>query len=83
MMPKRMTSDARTRLPTNVTRPNELVAEAKALQVNVSHACEIGLARAVGEAHRARWLEENAQSIEDHNAMIECDGLILDEFRQF
>ena len=82
-MPKRMTLEARMRRPTNVTLPDELVAEAKALQVNVSQACESGLARAVAEARRARWLEENAQAIEDHNAMIERDGLILDEFRQF
>jgi antitoxin CcdA len=83
MMPKRMTLEARIRRPTNITLPDELVAEAKALQVNVSQACESGLARSVAEARRARWLEENAQAIEDHNAMIERDGLILDEFRQF
>ncbi|MBL0406266.1 type II toxin-antitoxin system CcdA family antitoxin [Microvirga aerilata] len=71
------------RRPTNVTLPDELVAEAKALQVNVSQACESGLARAVAEVRRARWLAENTQAIEDHNARIERDGLILDEFRQF
>jgi antitoxin CcdA len=83
MMPKQMTLEVKNRRPTNVTLPDELVAEAKALQVNVSQACETGLARAVAEARRARWLEENAQAIEDHNAMIEREGLILDEFRQF
>ncbi len=71
------------RRPTNVTLPVELVAEAKALQVNVSQACESGLARAVMDARRLRWLEENKGAIEAHNAMIERDGPILDEFRQF
>ncbi len=66
---KQIILDARIRRPTNVTRPTALVAEPKALQVNVSQACETGLARAVAEARRARWLEENAQAIEDHNAM--------------
>ncbi len=82
-MPKAKTLATRVRRPTNVTLPVELVAEAKALQVNVSQACESGLARAVAEARCVRWLEENAQAIEDHNVMIERDGLILDEFRQF
>ena len=75
--------EARGRRPTNVTLPVELVAEAKALQVNVSQACESGLARAVVDARRLRWLEENKGAIEAHNAMIERDGPMLDEFRQF
>ena len=77
------TMEARVRRPTNVTLPVELVAEAKALQINVSQACESGLARAVMEARRLRWLEENRGAIEAHNAMIERDGPILDEFRSF
>jgi hypothetical protein len=35
------------------------------------------------EAQRARWLENNKDAIEAHDAMIERDGLPLDEFRQF
>ncbi len=77
------TIEARVRRPTNVTLLVELVAEAKALQINVSQACESGLARAVMDARRLRWLEENKATIEAHNAMIERDGPILDEFRQF
>ncbi len=77
------TREARVRRPTNVTLPVELVAEAKALQINVSQACESGLARAVIDARRLRWLEENKGAIEAHNAMIERDGPILDEFRPF
>ena len=77
------TMEARVRRPTNVTLPVELVAEAKALQINVSQACESGLARAVMDARRLRWLEENKAAIEAHNGMIERDGPILDEFRQF
>jgi antitoxin CcdA len=79
----RPTGDVRVRRPTNVTLPVELVAEAKALQVNVSQACEIGLAQSVAEARRALWLEENKGAMDAHNTMIERDGLILDEFRQF
>ena len=77
------TMEARVRRPTNVTLLIELVAEAKALQINVSQARERGLARAVMDARRLQWLEENNGAIEAHNAMIERDGPILDEFRQF
>jgi antitoxin CcdA len=82
-MPKAKTLATRVRRPTNVTLPVELVAEAKTLQVNVSQACESGLARAVMGARRLRWLEDNKGAIEAHNVMIERDGPILDEFRQF
>jgi antitoxin CcdA len=73
----------RDRRPTNVTLPVELVAEAKALNINVSQACESGLAHSVAEARRARWLEDNKEAIEAYNDMVERDGLPLDEFRQF
>jgi antitoxin CcdA len=73
----------RDRRPTNVTLPVELVAEAKALNINVSQACESGLAHSVTQARRARWLEENKEAIEAYNEMVERDGLPLDEFRQF
>ncbi len=81
-MPK-PAADVRDRRPTNVTLPVELVAEAKALDINISQACEIGLARSVAEARRARWLDENKAAIEAYNGMVERDGLPLDEFRQF
>ncbi|MGF9756184.1 type II toxin-antitoxin system CcdA family antitoxin [Microvirga sp. 0TCS3.31] len=73
----------RDRRPTNVTLPVELVAEAKALNINVSQACESGLAHSVAEARRARWLDENREAIKAYNVMVERDGLPLDEFRQF
>jgi antitoxin CcdA len=71
------------RRPTNVTLPVDLVNEAKELRVNVSQACESGLARSVAEARRARWLEDNEEAFRAHSEMIEREGLILDEFRQF
>ncbi|MEE1610774.1 type II toxin-antitoxin system CcdA family antitoxin [Microvirga sp. CF3016] len=73
----------RERRPTNVSLPVELVAEAKALDINLSQACERGLAHSVAEARRARWLKDNKEAIEAYNVMVERDGLPLDEFRQF
>ncbi|MBQ0821562.1 type II toxin-antitoxin system CcdA family antitoxin [Microvirga terrae] len=74
---------ARDRRPTNVTLPVELVAEAKALNINVSQACESGLARSVAQARQARWLADNRDAIEAYNRMVERDELPLDQFRQF
>lgn len=73
----------RDRRPTNVSLPVDLVAEAKSLAINVSQACEHGLARSVAEARRTRWLEDNREAIDAYNDMVERDGLPLDEFRQF
>ncbi len=81
-MPKPL-GEVRDRRPTNVTLPVELVAEARALNINVSQACESGLAHSVAQARRTRWLKENKAAIEAYNEMIERDGLPLDEFRQF
>ena len=55
--------ETKGRRPTNVTLPAELLAEAKALKVNVSQACEAGLARSVSEARRDRWLEQNKEAM--------------------
>jgi Post-segregation antitoxin (ccd killing mechanism protein) encoded by the F plasmid len=82
-MPKTRALDARVRRATNVTLPVELVAQAKALQVNVSQACENGLSRSVSEALRARWLSENKEAIEAYNERIERDGPILNRYRRF
>jgi len=82
-MPKPKALDVRVRRATNVTLPVELVAQAKALQVNVSQACENGLSRSVAEARRARWLDENKEAIEAYNERIERDGTILNRYRRF
>jgi antitoxin CcdA len=82
-MPKAIIAEARVRRATNVTLPVELVAEAKALQVNLSQACESGLAHSVAEARRARWLDENKQAIDAYNERIAREGLLLEQYRRF
>ena len=72
-----------TRRPTNVTLPDALVREARALKVNVSQACEQGLAAEVAKTRAQRWLAENAAAIDAWNVYIEEHGLPLARFRQF
>ena len=74
---------APSRRPTNVTLPEPLLHEARALKINVSHACERGLAEAVATARRERWLRENRDAMDSWNAYVEQHGLSLAAFRQF
>ena len=71
------------RRPTNVTLPESLIAEAKALKINVSQACEAGLTAQVKAAREKKWLEENRGAIDAFNRYIEEHGLPLEEYRMF
>ncbi len=71
------------RRPTNVTLPEMLISEAKALKINVSQACEAGLAAQVKAAREKQWLEENRAAMDAFNVFIEENGLPLAEYRMF
>lgn len=71
------------RKPTNVTLDEALLAEAKALRINISQAAEAGLTRAVAERREAQWLEENRGALESSNAYVEQHGLPLAYHRNF
>lgn len=68
---------------TNVSLSQDLVAEAKALGINVSQACEAGLAKQVAETKAEQWKRENREAIESSNAYVEKHGLPLARYRQF
>jgi antitoxin CcdA len=73
----------RLRKPTNVSLPTALVAQATELGVNISRACEYGLAEAVAEARRLKWLEDNREAFDYWNRDMAENGLPLDKYRQF
>lgn len=73
----------RRRKATNVSLDEALVAEAKELGVNVSRACEAGLAAETREARKLKWVEENWEAIQSSNAYVEQHGLPLAKYRQF
>ena len=75
-------SDDRRR-STNVTLSERLVAEAKENGINVSRACEEGLAAAVKAEKERRWREENRQAIDSWNKYVAEHGLPLAKFRMF
>ena len=69
--------------PTNVSLSAELVEEAKRLRINVSEACQSGLAAQVKEARETAWKDENRAAIEASNEYVRKHGLPLAKYRQF
>lgn len=68
---------------TNVSLAETLLAEAKALQINVSQAAEFGVANAVAQKRAALWIAQNREAIESSNAYVEKHGLPLESVRMF
>lgn len=71
------------RRPTNVTLSESLVQEARALKINVSQACEQGLAAEVSRTKAEKWRQENAAAIDAWNDYVEEHGIPLAEYRRF
>ena len=71
------------RKATNITVDAQLLAQAKALDINVSQASEAGLARAVAARPAEVWLQDNQAAIDSSNAFVERHGLPLSRFRAF
>lgn len=71
------------RRATNVSLDEKVVADAKEFGVNVSRACEAGLAAAIAAERRKRWLEENEEAIAASNAWVAEHGLPLEKYRLF
>jgi antitoxin CcdA len=69
--------------PTNVSLSAKLVAEAKRLGINVSDACQSGLAAEVKKARETAWKEENRAAIESWNEYTRKHGLPLAKYRLF
>ena len=68
---------------TNVSLSADLVEEAKRLGLNVSEACQAGLAAEVKKAREITWQEENRAAIESWNDYTRKHGLPLAKYRLF
>lgn len=69
------------RRPTNITLPGDLVSEARRLGINVSQACEAGLADEVRKKRGEEWKRENREAIESSNEYVRKHGLPLARYR--
>jgi len=71
------------RRATNITLPESMVAQAKELGINISQACEAGLAAQVKAAREKQWLEENREAIAYWNEKMAREGLPLAKYSVF
>ncbi|WP_370569420.1 type II toxin-antitoxin system CcdA family antitoxin [Sphingobium xenophagum] len=72
-----------TRKATNLSLDMALVAEARALGINLSRTCEDALAKQIAAERGRRWQEENKEAIAAWNAWAENNELPLEKYRQF
>jgi len=63
------------RKPTNVSARPDLVAEAKALGLNLSEVFESALEVSVREARQRQWVEENRPAFEDYDRFVTEHGV--------
>jgi antitoxin CcdA len=81
-MPASRNSEAQKRA-TNVSLNSSLLDEARELGINVSRACERGLAQQIAEERGKRWLADNRDAIAASNQYVERHGVPLARFRRF
>ena len=68
---------------TNLTLSTQVLAEAKALGINISKVCDAHLHELVRKEKEARWKSEYAQFIQAYNQTVEEEGLPLEAKRAF
>jgi len=61
----------------NITVREDIIEDARAMDLNISAAAEAGLVAALRKAREEAWLRENADAIRAHNERVERDGLLL------
>ncbi|WP_174522634.1 type II toxin-antitoxin system CcdA family antitoxin [Novosphingobium lentum] len=71
------------RKATNVSLDVELVGEARRLGLNISRACEAGLADQIAREKARQWKLDNAGAVGAWNGWVEENGLPLSGHRPF
>jgi len=71
------------RKATNITLDAELLEQARGLKINISHAAQEGVSRAVAAKQAAIWLQENQAALDSSNAYGDQNGLPLIKHRNF
>ena len=71
------------RRPTNVSLDRTLVEEARSVGINLSQACERGIAEQLAKTKRELWVVENRDALSSSNAFVEAHGLPLAGQRRF
>lgn len=65
------------RRPVNLTIREDIINDAKSLNLNASKAAEDGIREAIKKAHEEQWLKENKVGITAHNRRVEKYGTLI------
>lgn len=68
---------------TNLSLSSDLLDAAKQLGINISQVCDNHLREVVRREQERKWLEEHADFITAYNAIVNTEGLPLDEWKSF
>ena len=68
---------------TNITLSADVLAEAKALKINISQACDQYLRGLVRAERERRWQHDHADFVAAYNQTVDTEGLPLDQWRAF
>ncbi|HET9987394.1 MAG TPA: type II toxin-antitoxin system CcdA family antitoxin [Kofleriaceae bacterium] len=71
------------KVATNLSLRADLVAEAKALALNLSEVVDAAIEVAVREAREVAWLADNREAIDQYNDFVTTQGLFSDGRRRF
>ena len=72
-----------TRQPVNVSVSRELLADARALDINLSATLEDALVERVRQLRREKWINSNRKAIEAYNEEVATTGSFGDAVRRF
>ena len=68
---------------TNLSLSADVLEAAKALDINISQACDAFLHQLVRTEQERRWRHEHADFISAYNTTLAAEGLPLDEWKSF
>jgi antitoxin CcdA len=69
--------------PVNLTINSDLLADARALNINLSATMEAALTKAVKQKREEIWLKDNEAAISAYNERMESAGVFSDGLRTF
>lgn len=67
----------KTKRIATLTIRKDLLAEARALRLNISRAAEAGIAAAVKDAKEVAWVKDSQAAIQAYNKRVSSSGLAL------
>lgn len=69
--------------PINLSLGSDVLDAARQIDINISQVCDSHLREIVRLEQERKWREEHADFVAAYNAIIESEGLPLDEWRSF